>query len=136
MVEVEYVSGEPFEERGYFMVSAHFGGWELSSYLMTKKLGLKGAAVARKIKDPKVDKFLIEQRANSDVEYIHHRGATDGIREYMEKGYSIGVLLDHSSMPKDSMTVPFFRDRHVIYKRYPPPVGQEGLPYTACICTP
>jgi KDO2-lipid IV(A) lauroyltransferase len=26
----------------------------------------------------------------------------------MDRGEAVGVLLDHSSMPKDSMTVPFF----------------------------
>ncbi|PLX65915.1 MAG: hypothetical protein C0603_13145 [Denitrovibrio sp.] len=108
MVEVEHISGKPFEERGYFMVSAHFGGWELAPYFMTKKLCLKGAAVARKIKDKKVDEFLIKQRANSDMEYIHHRGATDCIKEHINKNHSIGVLLDHSSMAKDSMIVPLF----------------------------
>ncbi len=52
MVEVEYVSGEPFEERGYFMVSAHFGGWELSSYLMTKNWGVEGCCRRQKDKRP------------------------------------------------------------------------------------
>lgn len=106
-VDVVYMGERP-DTNACFMVSAHFGAWELSPYIMTKKLGLKGAAVARKIKDPKVDKFILSQRVNSDVAYIHHRNATDTIREYMDRGEAVGVLLDHSSMPKDSMTVPFF----------------------------
>jgi KDO2-lipid IV(A) lauroyltransferase len=106
-VDVVYMGERP-DTNACFMVSAHFGAWEFSPYIMTKKLGLKGAAVARKIKDPKVDKFILSQRVNSDVAYIHHRNATDAIREYMDRGEAVGVLLDHSSMPKDSMTVPFF----------------------------
>jgi len=108
MVDVEYVSGEPIEERGYFVVSAHFGGWELASYLMASKLCLKGAVIGRKVKDPQIDKFMQEQRKSNDVHYIHHRGASEGIKEYMDKGLTVGVLLDHSSMPKDSLIAPFF----------------------------
>lgn len=107
MIEIEY-RGEKPDTSACFMVSAHFGGWELSPYVMSKKLGLKGAAVARKIKNPKVDEFILKQRVNSDVDYIHHRNATDTIKEYMDEGKAVGVLLDHSSMPKDSMAVPFF----------------------------
>jgi len=106
-VEVEYIDGTP-EDRGCFMVSAHFGGWELAPYVMTGKLGLKGAVVARKIKDKKVDEFIKAQRINASADYIHHRNATETIKEYLDKGLSVGVLLDHSSMPKDSMAVPFF----------------------------
>lgn len=108
MVDVEYLGGKKPSGSRYFMVSAHFGGWELSPYVMTKKLGLKGAAVARKIKDEKLDQFIMRQRINSEVEYIHHRGAGEKITEYIEKGLTVGVLLDHSSMLKDSMFVPLF----------------------------
>lgn len=107
MVEIEYIGEKP-DTRGCFFVSAHLGAWELLSYVMTGKAGLKGAAVARKIKDKKVDEFIKKQRKNSEVSYIHHRGATDSIKEYIDKNLTVGVLLDHSSMPKDSMAVPFF----------------------------
>jgi len=106
-VDVEF-RGKPLDTNACFMVSAHFGAWELSPYVMTKKLNLKGAAVARKLKDPKVDEFILSQRVNSDVAYIHHRNATDSIKEYMDKGEAVGVLLDHSAMPKDCIAVPFF----------------------------
>jgi len=117
-VEVEYLEGMP-EDRGYFMVSAHFGAWELSSFLMTAGLGLKGAAVARKIKNQKIDDFIVRQRKNSDVEYIHHRNATEIIKQFMDKNLSVGVLLDHSSMPKDSMVSALFGIKTTFIKGIP-----------------
>lgn len=107
MVDVEYLGEKP-EGHRYFMVSAHFGAWELGSYMLTGKLGLKGAAVARKIKNKKVDDFIKNQRKNQDVQYIHHRGASEGIKQFMDRSLTIGVLLDHSSAEKDSLHVPFF----------------------------
>lgn len=127
MVDVEYIGGKP-EDRGYFMVSAHFGGWELLSSLLTGKLGLKGAAVARKIKDPKIDEFIQKQRKNSAVAYIHHRGASDGIKEYMEKNLTIGVLLDHSSLEKDSLRIPFFGVTTTFMKAVPLLASRKNYP--------
>jgi len=50
----------------------------------------------------------MKQRTNSDMQYIHHRGAGEKINEYIDKELSIGALLDHSSMPADSFSIPFF----------------------------
>lgn len=107
MVSVEH-RGEKPENLACFMVSAHFGGWEVGSYVMTEKLGLKGAVVGRKLKDPKVDEFIREQRKNSIVSVIYHRNATESIKRYMDKGESIGVFLDHSATSRDCFAVPFF----------------------------
>lgn len=108
MVEIEYISGVKPEKTGHFIVSAHFGAWELAANVMTKKLEMTGAVVGRKIKDPKVDEFIMSLRNYTDVKYIQHRGASDEIVKYMDQNLSIGVLLDHSSLEKDSLRVPFF----------------------------
>jgi len=119
IVEVEYQGEKPKAGSRCFMVSAHFGGWELAPYVLTKKLGLKGAAVARKVKDPKIDAFIVKLRVNSDVEYIHHRGAGEKINEYINKDLTIGVLLDHSSMTRDSFAIPFFGRNTTFMKGIP-----------------
>lgn len=119
MVDVEYTSGTPYETRGYFVVSAHFGAWELAPVIINKKLKQGGAMVARRLKDKRVDEFVMKQRSTEGVEYIHHRGAAEEMRKYMDKNLNIGVLLDHSSMAKDSLKVPFFGVETTFMKAVP-----------------
>lgn len=94
--------------RGYFLVSAHIGCWELVPNIMSSKLGIRGAAIARKLKNEKVDEFLVKQRVSENVLYLHHRNIADRIPELLDEGITVGALLDHSATTRDSMFVPMF----------------------------
>lgn len=95
-------------KKSYFLVSAHIGCWEMVPNVMSSKLGIKGAAIARKLKNEKLDDFLVSQRVSENVIYLHHRNIADKIPELLDNGVTVGALLDHSATTRDSMFVPLF----------------------------
>jgi KDO2-lipid IV(A) lauroyltransferase len=133
-VKVVYKGKIP-ENKGFFLVSAHFGPWELAPYIISSVLGVKTALIARKIKDPDVDAFAEKQRTTADIIYIRHRNAAEKIKECLQNNIPVGALLDHSSMPKDSISAPLFGIETTFLKGIPILSARSGYPILPAFIT-
>ena len=108
-IEVEYVDGASINTaKSYFLISGHIGCWELSAIFFTILFDTKCGVIGRKMKDSRINDFLVRQRENDRLIHIGHRYVAEMVPELLEKGINVGSLLDHSAIQKDSIFVPFF----------------------------
>lgn len=128
-IEMEDMSGEkPVKGQGYFIVTAHMGCWELSSSVFTEKLDVHAAVIARRLNNEKLDDYIVKQRVNERVSYLHHRNIADKIPELLNEGTTIGALLDHSATLRDCMFVPFFGKNTTFIKGVPMIAVRKDIP--------
>lgn len=101
----EYVHALRDDDRPGFLISAHFGGWELSGPLAFR-LGLPVHVVYRAANNPWVEKLFRRGRGVAAESFIP-KGA-DGARrlvEVMRDGGHVGMLVDQKM--NDGIAVPF-----------------------------
>jgi KDO2-lipid IV(A) lauroyltransferase len=119
-IEIENLSGAPVDtSKSYFMITAHIGCWELAAVAFTMIFDTKCAVIGRKMKNGKINEFLIKQRENDRLIHISHRNVAERVPECLENGISVGSLLDHSAVQKDSIFIPFFGKNTTFIKGIP-----------------
>lgn len=128
-VEIIYKAEEkPDLSSPCFLSTAHLGCWELGGGILTKTLNLKLTAIGRKLKNENSDKMLLDLRKTENVQYIHHRNSAELLNQAIEDNRKIYVLLDHSSMMKDSIIVPFFNIKTTFNKGVPTLAARKKVP--------
>lgn len=81
---------------GVIFLVPHFGMWELASF--TFGACLQGASVIYKaLKNPYVDKALIESRRRSGLELISSKQALRRVIGNLKKGRAVGILFDQNA---------------------------------------
>ncbi|WP_022852122.1 lysophospholipid acyltransferase family protein [Limisalsivibrio acetivorans] len=128
-LKVTFIGEKPDFERTYFIVTAHFGSWELSSGLyrnyIQKDLGL----LARRFKDPEIDNLVQKLRGDSEmITYLHHRNCTEDMLRLLGDGVNIAALLDHSATMKDCIMVPLFGIKTTFIKGIPTLSAKMDIP--------
>jgi Kdo2-lipid IVA lauroyltransferase/acyltransferase len=97
---VEFVSPDVLREaqaqgKGLIFVGFHFTNWEVTGVAVsavTKNL----LAIARPIKNPLVNKWVLGKRGLGDVEIILHRNAVKGSLKALHEKKSVGILVDQN----------------------------------------
>jgi KDO2-lipid IV(A) lauroyltransferase len=82
--------------RSILIVTAHFGNWEVSSYV-TGVLGFKLHAIARPIDNPHIDAWLRRWREESGQKMLAKKGDFDQIEEVLKTGQALGTLGDQDA---------------------------------------
>ncbi|WP_277656795.1 lysophospholipid acyltransferase family protein [Seleniivibrio woodruffii] len=119
-IEIENLAGDSLSDaKGDFLITAHIGCWELAAVAFTEIFDRKVAVIGRKMKDAKVNEFLVAQRETDKVLHISHRSVAEKVPECLDSGISVGALLDHSAVQKDSIFVPFFGHNTTFIKGIP-----------------
>jgi KDO2-lipid IV(A) lauroyltransferase len=91
-----------------FILTGHMGAWELLGSVLYLCFNINGALVGRKVKNKKLDQLITRLRSAHGNIYITHKNALKEIVKCFSKNIPVGVLLDHSSMPKNAIFVEFF----------------------------
>ena len=84
-------------ERGGIFVSMHFGNWEMVPRGLQMVDDVSGSVIARKLKNPFLEKLMIEGRQDKGISVIHERGATRGIVKALKQNLSVGMLVDQNT---------------------------------------
>ncbi|MEM9290236.1 MAG: lysophospholipid acyltransferase family protein [Acidobacteriota bacterium] len=103
----EHLEAAEADERGYFVMSAHFGCWEAAAHPVGLYLGPL-AVVGRPLDNPRLDRYLVEQRTRFGNSVIPKSGAVRPILSTLKKGGRVGLLIDQRAKPGDGVMVPFF----------------------------
>ena len=94
-------------DRGVLIASGHLGFWEVGAFFMPM-VGLPLDGVAKKAKNPYVDKYFRRMREHAGCKVIDAKqGARKVVKSLAEKR-AVGALIDHHMTPKVSVQVPFF----------------------------
>ena len=95
------------QKRGFIVLSAHFGNWEL----LAGWFGLKGYPVnvlARKLRYEKYDAWINSLRRGLGVNVIMRDESAKTILKLLKEGQSIAILADQDISSLDGVFVDFF----------------------------
>lgn len=93
--------------KGVFLLSAHFGGWELGAI----RAGLIAgpiAPVVRPLDNPHLERELARRRTRFGNELIAKRDAARDVLKRLRAGGTVAILVDQNVLPDEAVFVPFF----------------------------
>ena len=92
--------------RAMLMVTGHFGNWEMAGYALGM-FGFRTFAVARRIDNPHLDKFLAKFRSGTGQTILDKNTDYDRIQQVLREGGAIAMLCDQDAGQR-GMFVDFF----------------------------
>ncbi len=91
-----------------FVLTGHIGSWELLNPVSYMYFKVNIALIGRKLKNRKLDELITKIRHINGNIYIKHKNALKEMVKCINEDIPVGVLLDHSSLPKNAIFVEFF----------------------------
>ena len=92
--------------RAMLIVTGHFGNWEMAGYALGM-FGFRTYAVARRIDNPHLDKFLARFRSGTGQTILDKNTDYDRIQQVLREGGAIAMLCDQDAGQR-GMFVDFF----------------------------
>jgi KDO2-lipid IV(A) lauroyltransferase len=93
--------------KGVFLLSAHFGGWELGA-IRAGLLGEPIAPVVRPLDNPLLERELSRRRTRFGNRPIAKREAARDILRALRRGETVAILVDQNVLAREAVFVPFF----------------------------
>jgi KDO2-lipid IV(A) lauroyltransferase len=91
--------------KGAFLVSGHFGNWELTGSVLSRSYPV--TVVARPMKNPLSEELIGERRRRGGMKVIGHRNSTRQIVKCIAGGEIVAVLLDQNTHHREAVFVNF-----------------------------
>ena len=109
---VVYQGFENFEEaerrgKGVLFLTAHLGGWEVSSFFHSLH-GHPVHIVVRPLDNPYVDDLVTRYRTLHGNSVVSKQDFARGLLAAVRKNESVGILMDTNMTPPQGVFVPFF----------------------------
>ncbi|HET9794323.1 MAG TPA: lysophospholipid acyltransferase family protein [Thermoanaerobaculia bacterium] len=93
--------------KGVFLLSAHFGNWEIGA-LAAGLLGDPIASVVRPLDNPRLDRELSRLRGKFGNRTIGKKHAAREVLREMRHGGTVAILIDQNVLAREAVFVPFF----------------------------
>jgi KDO2-lipid IV(A) lauroyltransferase len=91
--------------RGILFITAHCGNWELMVAASAKLLPSSG--IARKIKNPYINKLIERIRQRYGTSVIYKKGALKAIMKVLKNNESVGILMDQAVLSDEGYVIDF-----------------------------
>jgi KDO2-lipid IV(A) lauroyltransferase len=91
--------------KGLFILSGHYGNWELGAVIISRAVPL--TAVVRPMKNALSDELINERRRMGGLRVIGHRNSTRPILKKIGDGEAVGILLDQNTSHREAVFAPF-----------------------------
>lgn len=85
------------DSRPKIFVSGHLGSWEVALAMARQRVGVRGAAVVRKVDNPFINEIFRLIRVSGPGQWIDKRGATAAALASVRAGKSVALLLDENA---------------------------------------
>ncbi|KGI55919.1 lipid A biosynthesis lauroyl acyltransferase [Campylobacter sp. MIT 97-5078] len=95
------------DNRAIVFVTAHFGNWELLPLAFANKYKAI-SIVGRRLDSELMDKFLVKNRTQFDVELIDKKGGLRKMLLALRNKRALGILTDQDASDNESMVLEFF----------------------------
>jgi KDO2-lipid IV(A) lauroyltransferase len=102
----EHVDGLEKAGKGYFIMTGHYGGFELGAHPITLRYG-PVQMVARPADNPHIEKDLVAMRRRFGNGLIAKRGAARRMFSAARKGARVGIVIDQRVPKEEGIQVPF-----------------------------
>jgi KDO2-lipid IV(A) lauroyltransferase len=93
--------------KGVLVLTGHLGAWELSSFYHSL-MGYPMSLVIRRLDNPLVDDFVNRIRCLHGNRVIHKDDFARGLLTSMNRGETVGILMDTNMTPPQGVFVPYF----------------------------
>jgi len=93
--------------QGVLVLTGHLGAWELSSFYHSL-MGYPMSMVIRRLDNPLVDAFVNRIRCLHGNRVLHKDDFARGLLQAMQRGDTVGILMDTNMTPPQGVFVPFF----------------------------
>lgn len=107
LVGVENLAAARALGRGVFLLSAHFGNWELGA-LAAGTVGETIASVVRPLDNPLLERELEARRTRFGNRTIPKKEAAREILRAMRANQTVAILVDQNVLAEEAVFVPFF----------------------------
>jgi KDO2-lipid IV(A) lauroyltransferase len=106
LVRSELGVGGMIADRPLLMVTGHFGNWEMAGYIIGL-FGFRTYAVARRIDNPHLDRFLARFRSGTGQTILDKNADYDRIQQVLRDGGALALVADQDAGPR-GLFVDFF----------------------------
>jgi Kdo2-lipid IVA lauroyltransferase/acyltransferase len=103
----EHVVGADRESPSTFLMTGHFGHWEIIGPAVSL-YAPPVAALVRPLDNPLLEATLAAIRSRFGLTLIHKHGAARHLVRMLQEGGRVVVLLDQRVRPRDAVEIPFF----------------------------
>lgn len=107
IVGAENLASARARGKGVFLLSAHFGSWEIGA-LVAGLLGEPISPVARPLDNPLLEEELDRRRRRFGNRPIAKREAAKELLRAMSRNETVAILVDQNVLPREAVFVPFF----------------------------
>lgn len=104
---VEHLEAARARARGVFLLSAHFGNWEISA-LAVGLISEPIASIVRPLDNPLLEAELARRRTRFGNRLIAKKEAARDVLRAMRANESVAILIDQNVLERDAVFVPFF----------------------------
>ncbi|MEP7131898.1 MAG: lysophospholipid acyltransferase family protein [Acidobacteriota bacterium] len=103
----EHLEAARARGKGVFLLSAHFGSWELGA-LRAGMLGEPISSVVRPLDNALLEGELASRRTRFGNRIIRKKEAAREILRALREGRTVAILIDQNVLPGEGVFVPFF----------------------------
>ena len=103
----EHLETVTSDRRGYFLMSAHFGNWELGASIQAAR-GHPVSMIVRPLDNPLLDRLFSRIRESNGNRLIQKRTAVKEMVKSLKAGGGVAIVIDQNFRDKGADFVPFF----------------------------
>ena len=103
----EHLAAARARGKGVFLLSAHFGSWEIAA-LAAGLMGEPIALLVRTLDNPLLEEELARLRRRFGNRPIPKKEAARELLRTMSRNESVAILVDQNVIPREAIYVPFF----------------------------
>ena len=86
---------------GAILVTPHLGNWEFAGRILSQLFHYRMATVVKTARNPYLDQLISSGRSAGDVRILHSKGAARNMKKALDEGYTIGILIDQNTRPRN-----------------------------------
>ncbi|MGL4722191.1 MAG: lysophospholipid acyltransferase family protein [Desulfovibrionaceae bacterium] len=99
------------KDRPIIFTTGHLGSWELLPAVLSTIFNKKACIISRTTKNTYFDTVVRNARTYPNIVELSHRNSVRKIIKLLKEGYLLGLLVDHNTLRKEAVFIPFFKEK-------------------------